>query len=336
MLRATLRRATPPTSRHLCRTRVSNRSIASYGGGGLPSVPVIRPTLWALAATGTIYIGCAAYDVGRDVRDVKRRGVLEDRQIDSYDELERAKLQGFGRRHEIHSQWQLPGEVGAMLSNYNDAQKLLLGAAAFNTALYAASSAARGSLWSLGHVPLEGRNYTLLTSIFGHWSFLQVGINCFIMLHWGFDVANSPTFGGNGSHLAAFYLSTGILSSLGHHLATVLPTRTYKLHRFAPSLGAGGVVLAIMGVFGASNPHIMVDTILFGIYPVQHVLAASALVDFVGIVIGYPSVLGMLRHAPHLVGLGLGEAYVWYDGERHVWQPSRRLAFNCMKRIHMV
>ncbi|XXH03476.1 hypothetical protein Hte_009881 [Hypoxylon texense] len=253
MWRTQLKRVSLPASHRLPRTgnSLSKRTIASYfAGEKLLPVPVLRSTLWALAATATIYIGCAANDVRRDIQDTKRRGAFKDGRPSSYEDLEDAKRQRHYWHHRSHpspaSKWQPPGQIGEVLSRYDDAEKLVLGAVALNIALVGAGYFAPGPYMQyFAHIPVYSPSYTLLTSSFGHSGLLHVGINSLAMLQLGPSVARSPTFEGNGSHFAAFYLSTGIISALGHHLATTLPTRNYRIRRFNGYLGSSGIVMAI-------------------------------------------------------------------------------------------
>lgn len=251
MLLAQLRRVLLPASHNLSRTSnsLSKRTIVYFPGSGLPPVPILRPTVWALAATATIYIGCAAYDVRRDVRDAKRRGAFKDGSVSSYEDLEDAKHRKYNWHLTSHrnstSKWELPGQIGVMLSGYNDAEKLVLGAVALNIALAGASYFAPGPLMQyFVHIPAYSPNYTLLTSSFGHSGLFHVAVNSLVMLQLGPIVASSPIFEGNGSHFAAFYLSAGILSALGEQLATTLPTPSYRLRRLTMSLGSSGVIMA--------------------------------------------------------------------------------------------
>lgn len=251
MLRAQLRRISLPlASRQLSRTSPSKRTIWSFHRGyGLAPVPVFRPALWALAATATIYIGCAAYDVRRDVQDAKRRGAFKEGRVGSYEDLEEAKYRSHGRHHRTGassaSRWNPPGQIGEMLAGYNDAEKFILGVVALNLALVGACKFAPGPLARyLGHIPVLKPNFTLLTSCFGHSGWLHVGLNSLVLYQFGTHVASYPAFQGNGSHFAAFYLSTGILSALGDHFATMLPTRLYRIRRLGFFQGTGGIIMA--------------------------------------------------------------------------------------------
>lgn len=250
MLRTKTGRISLPTPRSLPGTGSPKRRYGSFfPGTPLPAVPVLRPTLWAFAATATIYLGCAAYDVRRDVQNAKKKGYFRDGTVGSYEDLEEAKRRGHTRhsaaRAQPQSRWHPPGQLGAMMAGYSDAERLVLGAAALNIGLLGANYLAPAVFTQhFYRIPVFSPNYTLLTSAFGHNGLVHAGMNTFALLSLGPEVARSPTFEGNGSHFAAFYLSTAIFTSLGDQLATMLPTRTYRLNRFSMGMGASGVVMA--------------------------------------------------------------------------------------------
>ncbi|KAI8962906.1 hypothetical protein F5Y11DRAFT_176033 [Daldinia sp. FL1419] len=349
MLRARLRRVTlKPRSNHLPGTGPSSKRVFGTGfsisGNDLPPVPILKPTLWALAATTSIILGCAAYDVHRDIQAAKRQGLLKNTSSASYEELEDAKRRG----HSLHSllrsplppqqqqKWHPSGQIGAMLAGHNDAEKLALGFSALNISLVGASSLAPAAFMQyFAHAPCISPNFTLLTSIFGHAGLLHVGMNTLALLQLVPDVARSRTFAGNGSHFAAFYLASGVLASWGNHLATTLPTRTYRVNRLVPGLGASGVVCATLGAWAMMYPDARLGIMFIpGSYSVNNFLTGLVLFDLWGLFIGIPYV--RLGHAAHLAGLAIGSAYVHYDGKRYIWRPARRLAFGGMKLLNMV
>ncbi|KAI2776900.1 hypothetical protein F4815DRAFT_483284 [Daldinia loculata] len=344
MLRTQLRRiALLPTPNRLSGAGPSKRTLrtGSYiPGGGLPAVPILRPTLWAFAATATIFLGCAAYDVRRDVQNAKRRGLFKDGSVASYENLEDAKRRGHtvysSFRKPQPSKWHLPGQIGEMLAGHNDAEKLIMGFSALNIGLVGASSLAPGAFMQyFAHTPCFSPNYTLLTSMFGHAGLLHAGINTLALLQMGPEVARSHVFEGNGSHFAAFYLAAGIFSSLGSQFATILPTRTYKFNRLSPGLGASGVVLAMLGAWATLHPNARLGIMFIpGSYTVENFMTALVLFELYGLFIGFPYL--HFGHGAHLTGLALGFAYVYFDGKKHVWRPARKLAFGGMKLVKMV
>ncbi|KAI0838695.1 rhomboid family-domain-containing protein [Hypoxylon sp. FL0890] len=345
MLRAQLKRISlVPIPRSLTRAGSSRRRFLSHFSGEqfeFPPVPVLRPTLWAIAATATIVIGCAAYDVRRDVQAVKRRGLFKEGGISSYEDLEyatrhRSNAHNTSSRSSSTSKWFPSTQISTVLAGYTDAEKFALGAAAFNMGLVGASSLAPGTfIQYFGHTPALSPNYTLLTSAFGHSGLLHAGINSFVLLQFGPQLSRSHIFEGNGSHFAAFYLSAGILSSLGDHLATILPTRKYKFNRFIPALGASGVINALFGAWGTLDPDARVGMFPFpGSFAIRDMMAFLIVLEMYGLIVGFP--LLSAAHAAHLSGLGIGVSYVYFDGANRIWRPTRRSVFNWMKRLKMV
>ncbi|KAI1662720.1 hypothetical protein F4813DRAFT_384301 [Daldinia decipiens] len=343
MLRTQLRRIALPTPNRLSGAGLSKRTLVYIPGEGLPPVPILRPTLWAFAATATIFLGCAAYDVRRDVQNAKRKGLFRDGSVASYEDLEDAKHRG----HVVHSlfrnpppppppKWHLPGRIGEMLAGHTDAEKLILGFSALNISLLGASSLVPGAfIQYLAHTPCFSPNYTHLTSMFGHTGPLHAGINTLALLQMGPEVARTSVFEGNGSHFAAFYLSTGIFSSLGSHLGTVLPTRIYKFNRLVPGLGASGVLYGMLGAWATQYPDARLGIMFIpGSYTVENFMTALVLFEVYGLFIGFPYI--HLAHAAHLSGLAVGAAYVYFDGKNRLWRPTRKLAFGGMKLVKMV
>ncbi|KAI1418601.1 hypothetical protein F5Y13DRAFT_149516 [Hypoxylon sp. FL1857] len=342
MLRAQLKRISlVSTHRSPTGAGPSRRKFGFSASKGWVAVPVLRPTLWSLAATAAIFIGCATYDVHRDIQHAKGRGLYKKGSINSYEDLEEAaRYRGNVRHATSHSSpssiWYPSAQIKTVLAGYSDAEKLTLGAAALNLSIFGASSLAPEVFAQyFAHIPVISPNYTLLTSAFGHVGLLHIAINTFGLLEFAPDVARTSVFEGNGSHFAAFYLSAGILSSLADHLATTLPSRTYRFTRYVPSMGASGIVTAMFGAWGTVYSDETMDFVLIpGEYPVRSVIAALVLFETYGLFIGIPYV--NFAHGAHLAGLGIGVAYVHFDGKKHLWRPTRRAVFHCMKRLNMV
>lgn len=164
---------------------------------------------------------------------------------------------------------------------------------------------------------------------------MHLGLNMFALINFGPSVARSSPFNGSGSHFLAFYLSAGLLSSLGTHLSALI----FKSNRFSPGMGASG---AIFGVFSAwvmthQDSHVR-------IFPFPKVFAAQEMLE---LEVGFEllGLLGLWRalripinwgHAAHLGGLGAGVAYVTYAGNGQMWDASRRAAFRSMRLLRMV
>ncbi|KAI1093139.1 hypothetical protein F5B19DRAFT_164251 [Rostrohypoxylon terebratum] len=228
---------------------------------GLPKVPLLRPTLWAIATTTGIYIGCATYNVYREAQIVKRRGDWQEDVINTYADLEYVRKRGShthrrpSHPHSAAQRWLPTRQLSAIFQGHTDAEILTLCISALNVGLVGASLLAPDSIAPFfHHIPAYSPNYTLLTSIFSHSSLFAVTLNTLVLLQLAPEVARSHLFGGNGSHFAAFYLSAGIFSSLGQHVATTLPTRNYSAMRFVAAQGTGGVIAALIGASAIMCP----------------------------------------------------------------------------------
>ncbi|KAI1207149.1 uncharacterized protein F4807DRAFT_189069 [Annulohypoxylon truncatum] len=323
---------------------LNRRFGSSYiPGAELPKVPVLRPTIWAIAATATIYIGCATYSVYREVRVVKQRGDYEEYVINSYDDLEYVRRRGDSshripsRRQTTAAKWYPTEQLWTIFKGRTDADIMLLCAAALNLSLFGISPLAPGSVAPyLKHIPVSSPNKTLLTSAFGHSGAIHTTLSTVVLLQLASKTTRSRVFEGNGSHFAAFYLSTGIFTSLGHQLATLLPTRKYRFFRLTPARGASGVICAFLGAWATMNPNMRLSFLFLPGYSfhVQDFLAFMVILETYGLFIGLP--YKSMPHAAHLSGLAIGSAYTYFDGKKNVWHPTCQSAFLLMKRLKMI
>ncbi|KAI0128396.1 hypothetical protein BJ170DRAFT_326142 [Xylariales sp. AK1849] len=304
----------------------------------LPRVRVAGPVLWCFAVAGTIYLGCAAYEVRRDVKTFQSRGSpwTAKRSPETYDELDSVNL---GDRIRSQTQFQdhprHAADVSSLPSMWHhlpEVDKVIVGAIGLNTSLFAACRLVPALYPHLWHVPVGPSNYTLLTSMFGHQGFFHLGLNMYALYNFGPPVARSRTFEGSGSHLTAFYLASGVMASLAHHLETVWPSPQKRFH---PGLGASGGIMAVIGAFALSYPNSGIGIVLIpGSIPAQQALALMAAFETYGIFVGFKSL--PFAHSAHLAGLAIGSAYVYLDGKSRIWKPTKRLAFGSMRRLGIV
>ncbi|KAI8633900.1 rhomboid-domain-containing protein [Xylariaceae sp. FL1651] len=313
-------RARKPLGFRTSNSRTFKRSFgADYQP--LPQVRLLGPALWSFAACSTIYLGCVTYEVYQDVQHAKAKGIRSTYKSGprTFEELERTSNRVVGRS--TYGQSERP--------EFSAPQKLTAGVMALTAGVHVASNAVPGLMNYLMHVPAVPNNYTLLTSVFGHSGLIHLGMNLYGMWWLMPSAARSPTFKESNAHLTAFYLSAGILSSLAQHATTIWPRR---MDRFIPSLGASGALFAMLGVIGMSYPNTHVGILFLpGSWPITQALAGIAIFDAVGIFYRYPYV--SLGHAAHLGGLAIGVAYVKYGGDKKIWRPCRRLAFNSMRSL---
>ncbi|KAK8090342.1 hypothetical protein PG997_005303 [Apiospora hydei] len=316
----------------------------SSGGGayyGLPPVRVLGPTIWCTTAIGATYLGCAAYEVYSDVQEVKhgrsRSGWLSSSSSSmTFEQLEaeralshvRGSYWGHGqqnpRRSSAVDAWQ-----PAWLTN---SSVVVRAALCTNAGIFAFNNLIPSTWDYFAHVAASGRNYTLFTSMFGHAGLLHLGFNMYALTQFAPHVQQNKIFQGSNSHFAAFYLSSGLAASLGHHLSTVWPNPAGRL---SAGLGASGAIMAILASFAMANPRAEIGIMFVpGSLPAQQALLALTAFEMYGLFVGIPWL--PLGHAAHLTGLAVGAAYVHFDGRRYLWTPTRRLAFHSMRRFKMI
>ncbi|MCJ1328024.1 hypothetical protein MMC10_004699 [Thelotrema lepadinum] len=299
----------------------------------------LSPIIWTIAAVGTFYVGFAAYDVYKDAQKVKKRRLHPNSEI-TWNDVESGKTTAFIRDmfskqardppslDDLFS----PTAMSAYFNQLSGPEKLKWGALGLNTGFFALSTLSPDFAFKLCHVPVLSRNYTLLTCTFGHTGLLHLGMNMYCLLNFFPPVANSKTFEGNSSHLAAFYLSSGVVASLAYHLSAGWPSPAL---RYAPGLGASGVIYAFLGAFGVQYPEAPVGIIFLPFsFAARDALAALALFDAYGLFVGYKSI--KFAHAAHLGGMAVGAAYVYLDGKNTLWKPARKVAFRQMKMLGMI
>ncbi|CAG8962231.1 hypothetical protein HYFRA_00005284 [Hymenoscyphus fraxineus] len=279
-----------------------------------PPIRVLGPTLWCFGVAGIIYVGCATYETYQEVQESKRRpGPLT---------VKGTNLASYGR-----------GTTGTgLLGDLTGAEKALVTIGALNIGIYGAARAVPRTIMTFAHIPTSGRNFTMLTSTFGHFGAVHLALNMFALFSLGHPVAESPTFTSSGSHLTAFYLSTGLFATLGQHLRAAAPRRSIWL---LPTLGASGAIMGLFGVWATLYPDNRIGVMLLpGSLTAGEVLIFAIAFDAWGTVFGFPYI--KFAHPAHLTGVLAGAAYVHFDGKKRLWQPTKRLAFNSMKRLSMI
>lgn len=315
--------------------------MASFG---LPPVRVLRPALWCAGAVGTIYVGCAAYEVRHDAaiaRDARRAHHMPTSPIRMKDlDGVRAMIAASGGRNPLRP---LPSQSSSSVSSsalplaswsdLPEAGKFMVGLVSTNIGVFALERLLPGTSALFSHVPAApSANFTMLTSAFGHVGLAHLALNMYGVVQFLPPVAASRTFAGSGSHLAAFYLSAGVLASYAFHLASVWPR---PLDRVIPARGASGAVMAVVGAFGMSYPDNQLGIVLIpGSLPASQFLLGVAAFETYGLFVGFKRL--PLAHAAHLAGLAMGAAYVYYDGRDRVWRPVKQWTFHQMQRLSLV
>ncbi|KAH8882499.1 rhomboid-domain-containing protein [Thozetella sp. PMI_491] len=347
MLRAALRshaRAWGPRPRAGFGRTAPTRPFSSYPEHNyfaVPRVRILRPVLWSVTIVSALYVGCAAYEVYQDARAARAQrekhllyfggsgqGPL------TYQEIEYARAAAFNvdaeaqRRARAHSPYDLWNRLSP-----TQAGRFFLATAGLNSGVFLLSYAP-AITHRLVHIPILGHNYTLLTSMFAHAGFLHFAANMYGLLTFGPTIAQSRTFERSGSHLAAFYLSSGVLASLAHHIAAaVIPAQAAAA--FSPALGASGAVFALVAAFAFQFPDAKVGILFLPFdFQAQQALAGFALFDLYGTLFGFSAI--RFAHAAHLGGMAVGSAYVAWQGNKRIWKPTRRFAFEAMQRMRLI
>lgn len=328
--------AKPPSS--------SVRRFSQQESLPLPPVRVVGPVLWSIAAVGTIYFTCAAYEVRRDLKDVpkKWRSLATESAIANRkqgpERLQRGGLAGIlgtDGANPIAGFLNRHGEVGWVFAS-------LVGINLCTLVPSTASPIVESALLrNLAHFPAEPnfRYHQLLTSAFLHSGAVHMGLNMMVFYNFGPDLAHTRAFqSGSGSAFLAYCLSAGIISSLGSHVSTLFwPNKTHRL-RFG--LGFSGVATALVATTCVVFPHAKLS-----VFPIPMQFEARNFLEFLkgfealgvlGLVGRVLPFMGNIGFAAHLSGLLFGEAYGRWSRDGEVWRFWRVQAYRTMKQFGVV
>ncbi|MEK6555780.1 MAG: rhomboid family intramembrane serine protease [Bdellovibrionota bacterium] len=162
---------------------------------------------------------------------------------------------------------------------------------------------------------LEGRYWTLITSVFSHSQLFHFILNMLVLSSFGKIMLQ--TLGTR--RLLTFYLIAGAFSSLSHCLVS-----TYLMHDSSiPALGASGALTGIIMVFALIYPK--EKLLLFGLVPLPAIFGALLFIglDIWGLVAqagggGLP-----IGHGAHLGGSFAGLVYYFgFLRKRYKQNPS--------------
>ena len=152
---------------------------------------------------------------------------------------------------------------------------------------------------------VEGRYWTLITSVFSHNSFFHIFINMYVLL--GFGQAMEMVMG--TKRFVTFYLLAGILASLTHSLVSA-----YILHDpDLPALGASGAVAGLILLFSLLFPREKI--LLLGIIPLPAIFGALVFVglDIWGLVSqAQGTSILPIGHGAHLGGAFTGLIFYFF------------------------
>lgn len=305
----------------------------------LHSVRILRPTLWSVGVICTIYFSCAAFDVYQDAKGYSKdkRPSLTFEQI----QADRAPKRVHDTASKSTNYARGPRVVFSPLDLWHDlsgAGKVIASVAGINALTlgisYVPSTVTRKFYDSLAHIPAEGafQYRQLITSTYSHTGPVHLGLNMLVMYNFASQVAEGQVFNGSGSHTLAFYLSAGIMSSLGHHISTNFWPN--KMARFAKGMGFSGVAYAILAAWCVerrSDSHIRLYLVPWTTFTPGEFLVGLTVFETAG-------ALGLLNWAPlhfaygaHLSGLMFGVLYAMYASGERCWTPFRRAAFRGLK-----
>jgi rhomboid-like protein len=151
---------------------------------------------------------------------------------------------------------------------------------------------------------LEGRVWTLVTSVFSHNLFFHIFINMYAF--FGFGAVLETTLGHR--RFLMFYLSAGMLASLMHCLVS-----QFILHEpTLPALGASGAVAGVVLLFSLLYPKEKI--LILGLIPVPAIMAAGLIVgiDLWGLFEQSKGGTLPIGHGAHLGGAFYGVIYFFF------------------------
>lgn len=148
---------------------------------------------------------------------------------------------------------------------------------------------------------LDGRYWTLITSVFSHSQFFHLLLNMFVLHSFG----NIMTRTLGVRRFVVFYLLAGAFSSFVHSLVSALLLNDASL----PALGASGALTGIIMVFALIYPK--EKLLLFGLIPMPAIFGALLFVglDIWGLVSQAEGGGLPIGHGAHLGGSFAGLVY---------------------------
>lgn len=149
---------------------------------------------------------------------------------------------------------------------------------------------------------MAGHFWTLITSVFSHYSAFHIFINMYVL--YGFGQAMETVLG--TKRFVSFYLIAGICASITHSLVS-----SYLLNEPGlPALGASGAVAGLILLFSLVFPREKI--LLLGIIPMPAIFGALVFVgiDIWGLIAQAQGTNGLpIGHGAHLGGAFAGLIY---------------------------
>lgn len=148
---------------------------------------------------------------------------------------------------------------------------------------------------------MEGRIWTLLTSVFSHNMFFHIFINMYAFFGFGTVLENEL----GSFRFLRFYLAAGIFGSIAHCLVSAFLMNEPNL----PALGASGAISGTILLFSLLNPKERI--LLMGFIPLPALFAALVFVglDIWGLISQTQGGSLPIGHGAHLGGALYGLLY---------------------------
>ncbi|KAF2865265.1 hypothetical protein BDV95DRAFT_507498 [Massariosphaeria phaeospora] len=203
---------------------------------------------------------------------------------------------------------------------WTELDKLTIGLVVLNVAVHLMKRSPLKFWEKLPHIAGE-KHYTLLTYVFAHSSWAHLASNIFGICWVLPSVVR--LFDDDIFHASALYLSVpvvvGYLSNFGF--------RWGWIKGIPINMGGSTAIFAVFGAYCMAYPHEKVWFPTLGIFRLEAMTWAALLVVMDGL--RYWSSRGRSKSRPayatHVICLGLGAAYVYFDCKNNVWVPLKDL-----------
>lgn len=238
-------------------------------------VRYLRPAIWSLTVTAGIFSGLAYYQAKKEIEQAKKAANWF--QAPQWGMQSRA---GPPSATELATRW---------WKELNPISKVTWGIIGANSAVHLSSFLVPRYWDLLWHTPARNVNYTNFTSMFVHSGPMHLAVNMWATYNFMLPVGYSNLFEGNGPHVGAFFLATGVLSGYAQHLTTMFT----KNRRIIPEIfirggGASGALFGILGAFCMEYPTAQLGILFLPIhFEAQYFFPAVMLFDLIGVIRGY-------------------------------------------------
>ena len=240
-------------------------------------VRYLRPAIWSLTVTAGIFSGLAYYQAKKEIEQAKK--ATNWFQAPQWG-LQPQSRAGPPSATELATRW---------WAEMNPISKVTWGIIGANSAVHLTSFLVPRYWELLWHIPARNVNYTNFTSMFVHSGPMHLAVNMWATYNFMLPVGYSRLFEGNGPHVGAFFLATGVLSGYAQHLTTMF----VKNRRIIPEIfirggGASGALFGILGAFCMEYPTAQLGILFLPIhFEAQYFFPAVMLFDLVGVIRGY-------------------------------------------------